>query len=93
MSDPEQKMALATINSLERRLRRVNLLLSGHAEVDSLHERAGQGKEETVLARLAQVENGLGKIASKSPVLADLLKLCRDFPEVVVASHLIFFST
>ena len=78
MSDSEQKTALATIDLLERRLQRINFLLSENAETESLKDIAAQGKNQTVLARLAEIENGLGKLASKSPALGDLLKLRMD---------------
>lgn len=76
MSNPEEKTALATIDLLERRLERIRTLLTGNEDADeSLQNIAPLGKERTVLARLAKVEDGLSKLSNKSPVLGGLLKL------------------
>ena len=71
------KTALATLDSLEERLRKVQWYLSGSDEVedDTLQEVTAQGHDHTVHARLARLENGLGKLSSRSSVVRDLLKL------------------
>lgn len=89
MSNLEEKTALATIDLLERRLERIRTLLTGNEEADeSLQNIAPLGKEQTVLARLAKVENGLSKLSNKSPVLGGLLKLCKLSPDFnYLAAH------
>ena len=68
--------ALATLESLEARLQKVQWYLCGSAEVeDALRGVTAQGQDYTVQARLARLENELGKLSSKSPVVRDLLKL------------------
>lgn len=89
MSNPEEKTALATIDLLERRLERIRTLLTGNEDADeSLQNIAPLGKERTVLARLAKVEDGLSKLSNKSPVLGGLLKLCKSSPDFnCLAAH------
>lgn len=76
MSETATKTALATLDSLEVRLQKVQWYLSGSDEAeDILHEVTAQGQDYTVQARLARLENNLGKLSSRSPVVRDLLKL------------------
>ena len=76
MSENPTQTALATLDSLQARLQRVQWFLSGSDEAeDVLRGVAAQGQDHTVQARLAQLENGLRKLSSKSPVVRDLLKL------------------
>lgn len=90
-SNPEEKTALATITSLELRLQRIRILLKGNEEAEeSLQDILSLGREQTVLARLAKVENGLSKLSNESPALGGLLKLCRSSLEyIIIASQLI----
>lgn len=77
MSNPEEKTALATIDLLERRLQRIRILLNGNGEAEeSIQDSPSLGKEQTVLARLAKVENGLSKLSIQSPALGGILKIC-----------------
>lgn len=79
MSNPEEKTALATIALLEHRLQRIRILLSGNDEAEvSLQDIPSQDKGQTVPARLAKVEYGLGELSNKSPALGGLLKLCKS---------------
>lgn len=76
MSETATKTALATLESLEVRLQKVQWYLSGSNEVeDSLQGVTAQGQDYTVQARLARLENNLGKLRSRSPVVRDLLML------------------
>ena len=80
MSDTATKTALATLDSLEARLQKVQWYLSGSDEVeDILRGVTAQGQGYTVQARLDRLENDLGKLSSASPVVRDLLKL-RSYP-------------
>lgn len=89
MSDTAIKTALATLDSLEARLQKVHWYLSGSEEVeDTLKQVAAQGRDDTVQARLARLENNLGKLSSRSPVVRDLLKL-RSCPSFNKTSQLI----
>ncbi|KAF6225588.1 hypothetical protein HO133_009588 [Letharia lupina] len=82
MSDTAIKTALATLDSLEARLQKVHWYLSGSEEVeDTLKQVAAQGRDDTVQARLARLENNLGKLSSRSPVVRDLLKLHASHPD------------
>lgn len=77
MSETASKTALATLDSLEARLQKVRWYLSGSDEVeDTLQGVTAQGQDYTVQARLARLENNLGKLSSRSPIVRDLLKLC-----------------
>lgn len=90
MSNPEEKTALATITLLEHRLQRIRILLGGNNEADgSLQDIPSLTKEQTVLARLAKVEHGLSKLATKSPALGGLLKLCKTSLDFTIALQLI----
>ena len=83
MSETATKTALATLNSLEARLQKVQWYLSGSDEVeDTLQGVNAQGQDYTVQARLARLENSLGKLSSRSSVVRDLLKL-RSYPSVI----------
>ena len=83
MSETATKTALATLNSLEARLQKVQWYLSGSDEVeDTLQGVIAQGQDYTVQARLARLENNLGKLSSRSSVVRDLLKL-RSYPSVI----------
>ena len=83
MSDTATKTALATLDSLEARLKKVQWYLSGSDEVeDTLQGVIAQGQDYTVQARLARLENNLGKLSSNSSVVRDLLKL-RSFPSSI----------
>ena len=76
MSNPSNKAALETLDALESRIERVGWYLSGSDEVEeSLQQVAAQGRDQTVQARLARLENKLGQLSSKSQVVRDLLKL------------------
>lgn len=78
MSETSTKTALATLDSLEARLQKVQWYLSGDVEVEddtTLREVTAQGHDYTVQNRIARLENGLGKLSSRSPVVRDLLQL------------------
>ncbi|CAF9942871.1 MAG: hypothetical protein ALECFALPRED_010170 [Alectoria fallacina] len=83
MSDTATKTALATLDSLEARLQKVQWYLSGSDEVeDILRGVTAQGQGYTVQARLDRLENDLGKLSSASPVVRDLLKLRASYPDL-----------
>ena len=79
MSETATKTALATLDSLQARLQKVQWYLSGNDEVedilDTLEGVTAQGQDYTVKARLARLENNLGKLSSRWPVVRDLLRL------------------
>lgn len=78
MSENPTQTALATLDSLQARLQRVEWYLSGSDEAeDILRGVTAQGPDHSVQARLARLENGLRKLSLKSPVVRDLLKLRR----------------
>lgn len=80
MNETATATALATLDSLEARLQKVQWYLSGSNEMeDTLQGVVAQGQDYTVQARLARLENNLGKLSSRSPVVRDLLKL-RSYP-------------
>ena len=88
MSETAAQTALATLHSLEARLQKVQWYLSGSDEIeDTLQGVIVQGQDYTVQARLARLENNLGKLASRSSVVRDLLKL-RSYPSVIKPSQL-----
>lgn len=83
MSEINIQTALATLDSLEARLQKVQWYLSGtdHVE-DVLQKVIAQGQDYTVQVRLARLKNNLGKLSSRSPVVRDLLNL-RSYPSSV----------
>lgn len=83
MSETETDTALATLDSVEARLQKVQWYLSGTDEgEDTLREVTAQGQDYTVQARLARLENNLGKLSSRSPFIRDLLQL-RSYPYLI----------
>ena len=79
MSDDSAKIALETLDALESRLQRVVWYLSGEDEVgDLLHKVKAEGRDQTVQARLARLENNLGRLSSKSHEVYQLLSLCKS---------------
>jgi len=76
MSSDPIRTALATLGSLEDRLRRVEWYLSGSDDVaNTLQQVASQGKDSTVQARLAKLENNLQRLSTRSPDVNELLRL------------------
>lgn len=79
MSETATKTALATLDSLEARLQKVQWYLGGNDEVEDILETlqgvTAQGQDYTIQARLARLENNLGKLSSRWPVVRDLLRL------------------
>ena len=72
----DSQSTLETIELLQYRLQRIEYLLTGSDDgQDGLHNLAAQGKDHGVLARLAKVENELGRLASKSSFVNDILHL------------------
>ena len=79
METASDKTAIATIERLEYRLRRIEYILSGDDEARSVLEHATtRGKEYTTPARIARLEHALSNLSSKSPVVQDLLRLRED---------------
>lgn len=76
MGEAARTTALATLDSLELRLQRVEYYLSGSDNTeDILQQVAARGQDHTVQARLARLEQGLGKLSLRSHVVGDLLTL------------------
>ena len=72
------KTASETVNLLQFRLQRIEHYLTGSDDhQDQLQKVAAQGRDHAVLARLAKAEHGLAHLASESPLVHDLLSLCR----------------
>ena len=79
MADGSTKIALDTLDALESRLQRVVWYLSGENEVgDLLYKVKAEGRDQTVQARLARLENNLGKLSSRSHEVYQLLSLCKS---------------
>ena len=71
------KTALDTIELLQYRLQRVEHYLTGSDDCqEQLQKVAAQGRDHGVIARLAQVEDKLSRLAAKLPFVHDLLSLC-----------------
>ena len=78
MTDDTERTARETVDLLEQRLRRIEYFLTGHDPAqEPLQEAAADRKDRTVLTHLSQVGQNLTKLASKSPTVNDLLKLCK----------------
>ena len=79
MSNGSTKIALETLDALESRLQRVGWYLSGDNEVgEVLQNVKAEGRDQTVQARLARLENNLGKLSSRSHEVRELLDLCKS---------------
>ena len=75
MSETPTKIAQATLDSLEARLRKVQWYLSG-SDSDKVEDTLREVRpDDTVQARLARLEKDLGKLSSRSAVVRNLLKL------------------
>ncbi len=76
MSIDSDKTALATLDSLENRLRKVEWYLSGSDNAAGpLQQVARQGKDSTVQVRLARLENSMQNLSTSSPDIDKLVKL------------------
>ena len=72
------KTASETVNLLQFRLQRIEHYLTGSDNgQEQLQKVAAQGRDHAVFARLAKAEHGLARLASESPLVHDLLSLCR----------------
>ena len=72
------KTASETVNLLQFRLQRIEHYLTGSDNgQEQLQKVAAQGRDHAVFARLAKAEHGLAHLASESPLVHDLLSLCR----------------
>ena len=81
MEAQPDKTAIATIELLEHRLRRIEYILSGDEEAPNvLQQAAAQGKECSINVRISKLEDALSNLSSKSRVIQDLLRLCEDRP-------------
>lgn len=79
MGLPLDKTATVTIELLEYRLRRIEFVLSGNEEAQSvLQQAAAQGKGFTTHARITRLEEALSKLSSKSTIVDQLLRLRED---------------
>lgn len=77
----EYKTTLETIDLLQYRLQRIEYYLTGSEDSqEPLKKLAAQGREHGVLAQLAKVEHDLARLSSKSPLVHQLLSLCRPNP-------------
>ena len=78
MTQTFDSTALATLNSLEDRIEKIEWYLSGSNEAaDVLQHVVDQGRDNTVKARLGRLESNLDRLTVRSPVLDSLLKLCK----------------
>ena len=74
----EYKTTSETIDLLQYRLQRIEYYLTGSEDSQKpLQKLAAQGREHGVLAQLVKVEHNLARLSSKSPLVHQLLSLCR----------------
>lgn len=87
MSSDSDKAALATLDSLENRLRKVEWYMSGSDNAAGpLQQVASQGKDSTVQARLARLENNMQNLSTTSPDIDKLVKLRQSSSSFLAAS-------
>ena len=80
--------ASETVNLLQFRLQRIEQYLTGSDnDQDQLQKVAARGRDHAVFARLAKAEHGLAHLASESPLVHDLLSLCRHGIDSTVTIH------
>jgi len=72
----QDEVTLGTLESLELRLRRLEMMITGTSGEDTRESAKGAVKGNTAAARLEQLEDALGKLSDKHRVVADLLRLC-----------------
>lgn len=77
MLDDGDQTAVDTVELLRRRLEKIEIILFGKNDIDKPEETVPHGKDRAVLSRLPRLESNLTKLASKSAVVDDLLKLCK----------------
>ena len=76
MNDVSSRNAVATLISLQDRLRRVEWYLSGSDELEiAPRQAANAARDDTVQARLAGLISRLDKVSTQSPTVNTLLKL------------------
>ena len=74
----EIKTASETVNLLQFRLQKIEHYLTGSSDSqEQLQKVAAEGRDHAVFARLAKAEHRLAHLASESPLVHDLLSLCR----------------
>ena len=85
----DDKDTLETIELLQYRLQRIEFRLTGFDDGhEQLQEVAARGRDHGVLARLAKAETDLARLASKSPLVNDLLALCECYAASLVNGSL-----
>lgn len=77
-TEAADKTASETIDFLSYRLRRIEFLLTGSDEApEQLQKESARGRDHGLQARLANLEQDLATLASKSTKMHELLKLCK----------------
>lgn len=72
------KTASETVNLLQFRLQKIEHYLTGsNDDQEQLQKVAAQGRDHAILAQLVKAEHRLAHLASESPLVHDLLSLCR----------------
>lgn len=85
MDNPLEYTAEETIRELTLRLRRLEFLLLGGGSCDSsdppeVPDIATLSRENSVLARISQLDKALGALYNRSPTVRNILDLCLCFP-------------
>lgn len=76
-SEGDHKTAMASIDLLEDRLRRVAFYTTGADDIrDFIEPPSTSGRHKTIQTRLQRLDDGLQRLASKSSVVKEILSLC-----------------
>ncbi|KAL8716430.1 MAG: hypothetical protein Q9220_000337 [cf. Caloplaca sp. 1 TL-2023] len=87
MDNEAPTTALATLENLQARLQRIEFYLSGSDDAQQPLEAAiSTGKDHSIAARLAILENTLHTMRERSPVVHDLLQLQSAHPALFKSS-------
>lgn len=73
--------ALATLDSLQYRIQRLEYFISGSDDAHKpLEAAASKGREHNITSRLAKLEHKLHSISENSPIIQELLQLRTSHP-------------
>jgi hypothetical protein len=95
MANSLDKVAEETVRSLETRLCRIEFVLSGTSEdpISDLFALRNAGRENSVHARLAALEQDLVKLCRKSTTMKEMIDLYKNYPEIFKTTQIHPYAT
>jgi hypothetical protein len=94
LQEADKDTPLETLSLLESRLHKLEFFIDSrittsqrsHLDEPLPHKAIAKPptRDQTALARLHRLEDSLASLAAKSPVVADILELCKSLPGLVL---------